>query len=96
MNASLRLAIERLRSGSLSTRQFVAVWRNETGPLLAELPSRYAQVLDSILMRLESSALFSEESCSFSRAELIDNLALWLDKAEGYVSGLRRQGEQKP
>ena len=41
MNA-LRLAIERLRSGSLSTRQFVAVWRNETGPLLAELPSRYA------------------------------------------------------
>ena len=72
------------------------MWRNETGPLFAELPSRYAQVLDSILMRLESSALSVKRAALFSRAELIDNLALWLDKAEGYVSGLRRQGEQKP
>lgn len=92
MTVSLRLAMERLRSGNLSTRQFVAVWRNDTGPLLAELPSRYAEVLDSVLMRLESSALFSEESCSFSRTELIDNLALWLDKAEAYIAGLRRTG----
>lgn len=92
MTDSLRLALERLRSGRLSTRQFVAVWRSDTAPLLAELPSRYAEVLESVLMRLESSALFSEESCSFSRLELIDNLALWLDKAEAYIAGLRRQG----
>jgi len=92
MTLSLRIAMERLRSGSLSVRQFVSLWRNDTGPLLAELPSRYAEVLDSLLMRLESSALFSEESCSFSRTELLDNLSLWLDKAESYVAGLRRSG----
>jgi hypothetical protein len=34
------------------------------------------------LDRLESSALFSEESCSFSHSELLDSLNLWLDKAE--------------
>lgn len=92
MTDSLRLAIERLRRGSLSAGQFVALWRNDTGPLLAELPPRYAEVLDGLLMRLESAALFSEESCSFSRTELVDNLSLWLEKAEAYIAGLRRVG----
>jgi len=31
--------------------------------------------------RLESSALFSEESCSFSQRDLIDSLQMWADKA---------------
>ena len=92
MTDSLRLAIARLLRGSISTAQFVAVWRNDAGPLLAELPPRYAEVLDGLLMRLESAALFSEESCSFSRTELIDNLSLWVDKAESYIAGLRRVG----
>jgi hypothetical protein len=35
-----------------------------------------------LLDRLESSALFSEESCSFSHGDLLDSLALWMDKAE--------------
>jgi hypothetical protein len=35
-----------------------------------------------LIDRLESSALFSEESCSFSQVDLLDSLAMWLDKAE--------------
>jgi hypothetical protein len=31
--------------------------------------------------RLESSALFSEESCSFSQSSLLDQLDAWLAKA---------------
>ncbi len=34
-----------------------------------------------LLNRLESSALFSDESCSFSRHDLLDSVQLWLDKA---------------
>lgn len=45
------------------------------------LPPRFAEVLLGLLDRLESSALFSEESCSFSQKDLLDNIALWLEKA---------------
>jgi hypothetical protein len=39
--------------------------------------------------RLESSALFSEESCSFSQTDLYDSLALVLDKAEEKLAAKR-------
>jgi len=38
-------------------------------------------VLHQLMDRLESSALFSEESCSFSQRDLIDSLQMWADKA---------------
>ena len=38
-------------------------------------------MLHDLLDRLESSALFSDESCSFSQQDLIANLQVWLDKA---------------
>jgi len=38
-------------------------------------------VLLNLLDRLEASALFTEESCSFSRRSLLDHLQAWLDKA---------------
>ncbi len=49
--------------------------------LLGALPARYREVLFNLLDRLESSALFSEESCSFSQKDLIDSLQMWVDKA---------------
>lgn len=73
--------------------EFDALRRGATGPaafsqharaqaeLLAALPPRYAEVLHGLLDRLESSALFAEESCSFSQQDLLDSLQLWLDKA---------------
>ena len=49
--------------------------------MYAALPPRFEPVLLGLLDRLESSALFSEESCSFSQKELLDNVALWLERA---------------
>lgn len=45
------------------------------------LPPRYGVVLEDILQRMESSALFTEESCSFSVKDMRDGLQLWLEKA---------------
>nr|WP_050784215.1 hypothetical protein [Acidovorax delafieldii] len=55
----------------------------EQAQLLAALPPRYGEVLLGLLDRLESSALFSEESCSFSQKDLLDSLQMWVDKARG-------------
>ncbi|WP_395027415.1 hypothetical protein [Comamonas odontotermitis] len=49
--------------------------------LLGALPPKFEEVLLQLLDRLESSALFDEESCSFSQKDLTDSLKLWLDKA---------------
>jgi len=38
-----------------------------------------------LLDRLESSALFTEESCSFSQTDLLDSLAMVLDKAQAQL-----------
>ncbi|MFZ4287344.1 hypothetical protein [Variovorax sp. HJSM1_2] len=53
--------------------------------LLAALPARYGEVLLGLLDRLESSAMFSEESCSFSQQDLLANLALWQEKAQALL-----------
>lgn len=54
--------------------------------LLQTLPTRYSEVLFNLLDRLESSALFTEESCSFSQKGLLDNLQMWADKAQGQLT----------
>lgn len=79
--ARLRSALESLDQGSMGLDDFLALWRDPAG-LLDALPSRFREVLDGTLMRLESSRFFSGDSCSFSRNDLTGNLALWLDKAE--------------
>lgn len=53
--------------------------------LLQALPPRYGEVLLNLLDRLESSALFSEESCSFSQKDLLDNLETWANKAQAQL-----------
>ncbi|CAB5705650.1 Uncharacterised protein [Delftia tsuruhatensis] len=50
--------------------------------LLGALPPRYGEVLLNLLDRLEAGALFTEESCSFSQKDLLDNLQIWADKAQ--------------
>lgn len=57
--------------------------------LLQALPPRYSEVLFNLLDRLESSALFTEESCSFSQKGLLDNLQMWADKAQGQLDLLQ-------
>ena len=75
----------RLRQGSCPVAPLCQCARSAQA-LLAALPERYGQVLNEITDRLESSALFTEESCSFSQGGLLDNLQLWLDKARAQLA----------
>ena len=72
--------LELLRTGQLDAHGFSRLAQQQT-TLLQALPTRYREVLQGLLTRLESSALFSEESCSFSQSALVDNLQVWIDKA---------------
>ena len=77
----LHHALEQLRDGSLQTREFCHMARAQE-VLLGALPERYQTFWLGLIDRMESSALFTEESCSFSQTELIDSLTIWLDKAQ--------------
>ena len=79
--ALLRQALADLRNGTLSVSAFSAAARAQDD-LLQALPHAFGPVWHQLLDRLESSALFSEESCSFSHGDLLGSLTLWLDKAE--------------
>lgn len=73
-------ALNGCQTGQLSQSKMIHLWRNEAASL--GLPDRFVEVLGTILDRLESSALFSEESCSFSQKDLLENLKIWIHKAE--------------
>ena len=79
----LQRALTGLRAAPHTAAQFAQDCRASAADLLAALPPRYTEVLHNLLDRLESSALFAEESCSFSHKELLDSLQLWIDKARG-------------
>lgn len=77
---SLQTALQQLRDDTLSVAAFSQAAIQQQS-LAAALPERFNEVLSQLLNRLESSALFTEESCSFSQQDLLDSLQLWLDKA---------------
>ena len=77
---TIRAALSQLRRGECSISQFSAI-AGDQHSLLGTLPPRFKDVLMQLLTRLESGALFSEESCSFSQEDLLANLDLWLEKA---------------
>ncbi len=76
MNNTLTACVQ----GKVSQNVLIQQWRSDAG--LLSLPEKFGAVLDQLLDRLEASALFSEESCSFSQTALLDSLRLWLDKAQ--------------
>ena len=78
--SALGQSLAQLRADALGVAAFCAQARAQE-PLLSALPPRYGEVWLGLLDRLESSALFSEESCSFSQSALLDNLDMWLQKA---------------
>ena len=84
--ASLQLSdiqtkLAALQAGQIRTTELTDAARGASS-LLASLPSQFEQVLNNILDRLESSALFTEESCSFSQSGLLENLEVWIEKAK--------------
>lgn len=81
-------ALTRLRAlhaeaagGALAVDALAARVRNAAPPLLAALPPAFGPVLDNLLLRLESAASFTDESCAVSQRDLLAALAQWLDKA---------------
>lgn len=81
---TLQSALARFSEGAASAASLSDMARGQA-VLLAALPPRYSEVLLNLLDRLESSALFSEESCSFSQKDLVDSLQMWVDKARGVL-----------
>ncbi len=78
--------IDALRNGRGESITALSNEARASSELLAALPPRYGEVLLNLLDRLESSALFSEESCSFSQKDLLDNLQVWVDKARAQLT----------
>lgn len=63
--------------------QGLSAWVHSGCPALrAALPPKYMVVLHDVLDRLQSSALFAEESCSFSQQDLLANLRIWARRAQ--------------
>ena len=82
--ATLQTALGQVQHGHLRASAFSDSAQAQTA-LLQALPPRYAEVLHDLLNRLESGALFSEESCSFSQQALLENLQQWTEKAQTWL-----------
>ena len=81
---TVQTALHELARAELTAAAFSALAEDQL-VLMATLPPRYAEVLAGLLTRLESSALFTEESCSFSHKDLVGGLQMWLDKARALL-----------
>ncbi|MEY3216197.1 MAG: hypothetical protein RLZZ280_574 [Pseudomonadota bacterium] len=79
--------LQQCQRGDASTAHLARAWRLAAAQL--PLPPRYGEVLHGLLDRMESGALFTEESCSFSQKDQLQALQTWLDKARDQ---LQRQG----
>mgnify|MGYP000305369127 CR=1 FL=1 len=79
-------ALTACAQGSLQQNEMIQLWRSGAANL--PLPEKFGVVLGDLLDRIESSALFSGESCSFSQQGLFDNLQLWADKARAKLTSL--------
>jgi hypothetical protein len=79
-------ALAASQQGALSQADMIQQWRRGAHSL--PLPEKFGVVLGNLLDRIEASALFSEESCSFSQKDLLASLQLWADKARARLSGL--------
>jgi hypothetical protein len=83
--AALRHALATLRNDATTDRVFIATARSQDA-LFKSLPPKFEEVWLGLLDRLESSALFNEESCSFSQTDLLDSLEMVLDKVEAKLT----------
>ena len=75
------LSLEAFAEGAISLDDLARALRDAAQEHEPTLPDRSLDVLERLLNQLESSALFSEESCSFSRTDMIAALVEWLARA---------------
>jgi hypothetical protein len=79
--AALPATLAAFGQGHISLQELAHTWRDAAQAHQPALPQRYIDVLERLLNQLESAALFTEESCSFSQADMVGALADWLAKA---------------
>jgi hypothetical protein len=89
MNAPLLATLQQMQTELDALRaghRPLAQHERQRDALFQALPPVFGEVWHNLLDRLESSALFAEESCSFSQTDLHDSLQLWLDKARARLA----------
>ncbi len=74
-------SLNAFQQGGLSMQELAHLWRDAAEAHEPALPERYLTVLERLLNQMESAALFSEESCSFSPTDLAGALQEWLIRA---------------
>lgn len=79
--SALEPTLDAFGRNALSLGDLARQWREAARLHQPALPPRYVEVLERVLSQLESSALFTEESCSFSQADMVGALRDWLHKA---------------
>ena len=79
--STLPATLDDFKLGYLSLHDLARSWRDAAQLHEPALPQRYVDVLERVLNQLESAALFTEESCSFSQADMVAALGDWLAKA---------------
>jgi hypothetical protein len=84
---SLQRDLQAARAGELDMGTLARRLRGLILP--AALPPKYGEVLAEITDRIESSALFDEESCSYSQSDLLEALEVWARKAKEKLASSR-------
>lgn len=79
--SDLSATLDEFSQGAMSLNDLARNWRDAAHTHEPALPQRYLDVLERVLNQLESAALFTEESCSFSQADMVAALADWLARA---------------
>lgn len=82
---AIQLALHELRRGELGVHAFSSQVRSHDR-LLRDLPPQYGRTLFDTLDRLESSALFTEESSSLSQSTLLDAVQRWIEQARAQLA----------
>ncbi|MGO4278330.1 hypothetical protein SAMN05216321_102223 [Cupriavidus sp. OV038] len=77
---AMREALASHVAGTMPVADLVGAWRAAATSLT--LPPVFGQAMEELLRRLEMSAVFAQDSCSFSSTAVTDQLKRWLDKAE--------------
>lgn len=77
---TLQRDLQAARAGTLDMGTLARRLRELNLP--AALPPKFAEVLLNLADRMESSALFDGESCSFSQSDLLEALEVWARKAD--------------
>lgn len=84
--SALTDTLNEFAQGAMSISDLARNWRDAAYTHEPALPQRYVDVLERLLNQLESAALFTEESCSFSQADMAAALGDWLARAQALTA----------